>query len=460
MKRSPILPALVALASTVLLAGCPDDVAPGYRIEKQAVAVRFDGSLVQIQADYWLRNTGRDPRDALTISLASVNPGAASDMRVQMDGKPVDWQPSAHDGERALELKFLPAWARKTRKHLTLEYSFRSGTPQSNTRQFQLVPGSWSPEFVPPPGPLAKAAGPQNWELSVTVPAQMLVNAMGKPRGVKRRGSNVEYRFRQDKGHTFTYIVAGHYTETRIRAGDFTFRFWMQQQVEPAHMKQIADRLAQTVRLYREWLGPLENDAKEFWVVDGTGGRYILGGARGSRPGLAPNMIVDPGMIIARGNAEMICVADEGLAGMWLHWLSRPEPNADFIAENLAKHFAQSLPHGCGASSPGQTTRSAMIAALRRSYAAADANFRADTGKLKESYRREREGYRGRLMVLAMEQQAGAEALRRSVRRVLQAMRSDTWGQNELRSAIEAETGRAWAAFFRDWNDPEKLPAE
>lgn len=455
--RRILLPILIA--SVACLAACDDHLAPGYRIEKQAVAARFEDGTVHIRVEYRLRNTGREPLEALRISLAAVNPGAALDMRIFVDGTQAKWNPVQEDGLPALEIRFAPAWARRERKLLTLEYGFPSAGPQ-RTRSFQLLPGSWSPELLPPPGILSKGGvSPKNWELSVTVPKGLLVHSAGKYRGAKTRGDNIEYRFRQEKAHGFTYVVAGPYTETRVEAGGFTIHFWMQQPVTPDATQQVGARLGQTLNTYREWLGALEGDSRRVWVVDGSGSRYILAGPVGSRPGVAADMIIDPALFVGgQARSDSICIADEWLAGMWVNWLARPSAGAGALAENLAKHFAQALPHGCAYGLHNAANREEAVRRMRQGFEAANKNYQSENGRLKESYRRERDGYRERLKLFAVEDRAGREAFHRAARRVLQALRGGQWAENDLRSALEGETGQDWAAFFRDWADPAKLP--
>lgn len=451
----------ILLVSVVCLVACDDQVAPGYRIEKQAVAARYEDGTVHLRAEYRLRNTGSEPLEALRISLAAVNPGAALDMRVFVDGAQTKWASVQEDGLPALEIQFAPAWARKQRKQLTLEYSFPSGGPQ-RTKSFQLLPGSWSPELLPPSGILAKGgASPPQWELSVTVPKDLLVHSAGKNRGTKNRGESIEYRFRQQKAHGYAYVVAGPYRETRVEAGGFTIHFWTLRAVPAADAQSIAARLGQTLQIYREWLGPLEDDSRKVWVVEGNTARFMLAGPAGSRPGLASDMILDPALFTsAYGREQTICLADEWLAGMWLNWLARPMENSTGLAENLARHMAQALPHGCGFAAYSAANREEAVQSLRRGFDAAHRNFQQETGPLKESYRRERQGYHHRLKLLAIEERAGREALNRSLRRVLQALRGGQWTESDLRSALEGETSQDWAAFFRAWANPEKLPQD
>lgn len=459
MQRTASVCAVLPVLCGLLLVSCADDVAPGYRIEQQQVAVRWQDSTVYIRAAYRLRNIGSEPLDTLRISLAAVNPGAALDMRVLIDGVETKSERVQEDGQPALEIRFSPPWSRRARKDLALEYQFPSGGPQ-RVASFQLLPGSWSPQLLPPPGLLSKGGiPPKKWDLTVTVPDDMQVHAAGKHGGTKKRGDLLEHRFGQQKAHGFTYVAGGPHRETRVEASGFVIHFWTLQPVSQDAAQRVARRLSQTVHVYREWLGPLEDDARHIWVVDGTAWRYILAGPAGGRPGLAADMIIDPALFAGgQPRAESECEADERLAGMWVHWLSTPVPEAQPLAEGLVKHLAQALPHGCPFGLYQARSRDEVLAALRRGFAAAGKNVQTADDKLKESYRREREGYRQRLMVLALEERAGRESLHRAVRRMLQALRNDTWSVNELRSALEAETGQDWGGFFRDWAGPEPPP--
>lgn len=455
----PIRLLLPIALTALLLVACADDVAPGYRIEKQEIATRWQDDIVHIRAHYRLRNIGSAPLETLRISLAAVNPGAALDMRVLIDGAETKWESVQEDSMPALEVRFAQPWPRRSRKELTLEYKFPSGGSQK-VASFQLLPGSWSPELLPPPGLLSKGGvAPKKWDLAVTVPQDLLVHSAGKDRGTKKRGDLLEYRFRQQKGHRYTYIVGGPYRETRAEADGFVMHFWMLNPVSRDAAQGVAKRLAQTLNTYREWLGPLESDARHVWVVDGTASRYILAGPAGGRPGLAADMIIDPALFVGgQARSESDCVADEWLAGMWVNWLATPSAETRALAENLAKHLAQSLPHGCAFRLYNAANREGVIRNMRQGFDAANKNYRADNSRLKESYRHERNGYLQRLKVFAMEERAGREPLHRAVRRMLQALGGERWTENELRSALEAETGKDWAAFFREWANADQLP--
>ena len=142
---------------------------------------------------------------------------------------------------------------------------------------------------------------------------------------------------------------------------------------------------------------------------------------------------------------------------MWVYWLARPERTQNDLAEQMTKHFAQALPHGCGF---GNRSRDEEISLLRNRFAAAHRNYENEKGPMKESFRREREGYRARLQIFAVEDRAGREKFHQAVRRMLQSLRGGRWTHADLRSALEGETGQDWAAFFRAWDNDARLPAE
>jgi heme oxygenase len=67
---------------------------------------------------------------------------------------------------------------------------------------------------------------------------------------------------------------------------------------------------------------------------------------------------------------------------------------------------------------------------------------------------------RAQLFVHALEEELSAEAVNRALRRMLQGLRGTTWGENDLRAALEAESGRDLGAFFRAWLHSEDIPAD
>jgi len=64
------------------------------------------------------------------------------------------------------------------------------------------------------------------------------------------------------------------------------------------------------------------------------------------------------------------------------------------------------------------------------------------------------------LFFLAVEDRVGAENLRRALGRAVRALRGKYWKTNDLRAALEAQTGQDLGEFFRIWLHQTGLPAE
>jgi len=453
----------VFLAAMLTLAACETQIGPSFQVEKQRVEVRYEDGLVRIRGEYRLRNNGSRPLAGIQVALAAVNPGAATDVTASVDGAALAWKPVEGSGPRRIEIALPAEWAQKKRRTLVLEYGFRSALGCTRLESFQLLPGSWSPELLPPEGLFGRGGGtPEKWELQVTVPEGIQVHATGRSRGTRKRGGTVEHRFRQEAQHGLTYVIAGRYQESQVSAEGYRIHFWSAQPPR-ASVADMGRRLGLTLKAYTEWFGPLGGHQRDVWVMDGAAVRYILGARGAARPGLARDTIVAPGLFLSypgSDDEESFCAADGQLAALWLDWLAGPAPEAAATSDALARHAADALPHGCGARRSQGAAREAAITRLLKSWAAADANYQRETGPMRESYLRERDGYRMRLFAYALEDRAGRAPLHAALRRMLQALRGAAWGHDELRSALEGETQADSAEFFRSWLHRPGIPED
>jgi hypothetical protein len=448
-------------AGALALAGCATQIGPAFRVEKQRVEVRYDDGFVRIRGEYRLRNNGSQPLHGIQVSLSAVNPGAATDLTASVDGAALPWKLVEGSGPRRIEIALPAPWPQKKNRTLVLEYGFRSTLSSTKLQSFQLLPGSWSPELLPPAGLFGRGGGtPEKWDLHVTVPEGVKVHATGRTRGTRKKGGAVEHRFRQEGQYGLTYVVAGRYEETQVSAEGYRIHFWSAQPPRTP-VAEMGRRLGLTLKAYAEWFGPLGGNLRDVWVMDGAAVRYVLGAQGASRPGLARDTIVAPGLFMqypGSDEAETYCAADAQLAALWLDWLAHPAPEAAAISDALARHAADALPHGCARQRAGGLTRQETVARLLKSYAAAEANYQRATGPRRESFLRERDGYRMRLLVYALEERAGRDKLHAALRRMLQALRGSDWGPDELRSAIEGETAQDFAEFFREWLGQPGIP--
>lgn len=446
-----------------------------YTISDQDVRVHFIGGEVRIQASYQLQNTGETPLDELRISLRQVNSSAAYDLTLSIDGANVAWERFETANDRGLRAKMPGSWQPRQARIAILSYAFRSasqmpGNPGYVSETFQLFPAAWSPILLAPQqAGTAAVAAPRKWNLSVKLPAAMLVHASGLAAGGVSREDETEHNFEQ-AGDNLTFVLAGHYDETLVSSGGFNLRFWNRRYrpragdppIKPPAFdySPIGVRLAATMKSISSLLGPRDANANSLWIMDGSGVRLILNAPGVALFGIAPDVILDTGMSMDR-TGHATCVAEERLASLWLGWIARPELSAAALAERLATHVAQSVPGGCGYSKMGVERREDAIRyvleqhAQRQKIAAA-----AERAAVREGMKYEIQALAMRLFVFALEDAVGREKLNAAIARLLRTSRGSSWSAETFRAALEAESRKKLAPLFKKWLEQPAIPAD
>jgi hypothetical protein len=67
---------------------------------------------------------------------------------------------------------------------------------------------------------------------------------------------------------------------------------------------------------------------------------------------------------------------------------------------------------------------------------------------------------KGALFFVALEDRCGEAPMRQAIAHLVRALRGETAGFSELRSAVEEQTGQNLAEFFRAWLDQTGIPAD
>ncbi len=458
--------ALASCSARKPVAHAPAAPLAAYRVTDQDVRVHFTGGEVRIQASYQVQNTGEAPLDEIRVSLRQVNSSAAYDLTLSIDGADVAWQRFENAADRGLHASIPGGWRPQQTRFVILRYAFRSGSQGMAGgaggfgQTFQLFPGAWSPILLPPQQAGASGgASPAKWSLSVTVPEGMLVHASGAAQEANTRGGEVEQRFEQS-GNRMTFVLAGRYRENVVSAEGFAVHFWSSPRTpEDPQLENVCRRIAAGLKALTAELGPRDVSPQSVWVVFGGGMRYILSAPGVTLSGIAPDVILDAGLLADR-TGETQCHTDELLAAMWLSWHARPEPQSAILAEQLARHVAQTYTGGCGWQRYRAQDRTEAIRYLLERHAETQKTAAAaERAAVREGMRHEVQGLAMRLFIFALEDAVGREKLRAGIRRLLQANRGASWSAENLRTALEAESRKKLAPLFAQWIDQPAIPA-
>jgi len=433
---------------SLFLSACNSAISPGYRIEKLDVEVRFVPSPHQslhFRAAYRLKNISNSPLDFLEAKLPSESSFNRRHLLISLDGQPVPPTISADTAR----IPFSSPWPVKSTRSLVIEYDLLHPQPLIKDA-FYLLPNNWYPALLPPDHLLARADLPDQWDLRIRVPDGFLVHASGQPRGSSRSGSERIHRFTQRPTDDFhPYVVSGRYNESVIRQQSLTVHFWALMPVPAADAELAARNIAAVLRAYEDILGPLDRRPRPLFVLNeapATVAHFSRDRTIGSGIILNPPLFTVP-----PANPSRLCEVDQLLSDLWFQELTAPHERAKPLMEPL-KLFTLLLaspscvPRLYGAAAQPQLTQRFLQGYLESQKAARgtsdhpDAYFEDQANELKRL-----------LFAFALEEKIGRDAFARGLRRMVQARRGLDWSIDDLRSALELESGQNLAEFFRVW---------
>jgi hypothetical protein len=456
MLHRPTNAALFALV--MFTAACAVPLGPGFFIDKEILEVHFVPGApprLEVRATFTLKNTGNAPLDALDLSLPNEKDSGKQSLSITIDGAAVS--PQSSSDAAPLRISFPAAWAQKSKHTLVVSYLLASSAAGQHfglsENSFYLSAPDWFPLPRAPKGLLSEGDKPPKvFDVSVVVPQDFLVRAAGLPRGTKRRSAETEFRFRLREDEPSRFVVAGRYHELKFSDANGAICFWTFSPLSQGPAPRLAAQLTASLRAYEKAFGPLGKRAAPVYVVESATrldryrGRTFPGGVLVEPADLANNDFADAAQIF--------------LARLWFGQLLKPEVEADVLLGPAAASYATSV----GVESAGSRDRNAAIASLLR-------NFKSDptaapvqlltNPKVPESpQQRLQRIYKGTLFYYALEDECGKEAVHRALSRMMQARRNYEAGINDLRSALEAESGKDLGEFFRLWLNQPGIPAD
>lgn len=462
------------LAFVLWQATCAVPLGPGYHIRKQEAELRYAAERpgrVHVQVRYELENTGNAPLATLAVSLPAAAAGADGGLVVSVEGKLARPQPDtgpqppgAKDESRAgLAVEFSPPWPQKERIELVFDYDlpFTSGSATGSlsaagrgadaSESFFFSFEDWFPELIPPDRIFARGTGrAEKVRVRIRVPEGWRALSSGKPKGAKTRRGESEHRYEITRDDFDPFVLAGRYHEQRVRARGQTIVFWTFAPLDAAFAESAGARLARTVSFYEAVLGAREMGGHSpVWIVQSE--------ISGNRP-FARGVILDTALLAASFGGEAAGITDALLARIWFGHITEAQDSEESLADALAflmsrwaaesqgtdSHRSEDVRHWLSQYEQGSRETGSTVPAAQDS---------APSRGLAESVR-------ARLLLIALEDQVGREHLQAALKRMAQARRGQDWNANDLRAAIEYESGQDLGEFFRTWLGQPGIPAE
>jgi hypothetical protein len=469
---------ILALLLAMVLAGCSVPLAPGYRVEKQSLDVHYlAGSppRVAIRASFQLRNAGSTDLPSLVVILPSRKTFATQDLHIQIGSRavtptPLESPAAAETRGDDVQIPFDPPWPRNTTITLVFEYNLAPPPPGHgsiavNENSFHLNQGGWMPQLETPKRIFAHDIDrPDPEPVNFRVPADFSILSGGSSKGSKKRGAEVEYRFRLGKSDLDPYAIAGRYLRQTIKASGTSVNFWTMDPLPESKASASGTELAEAMGVYAKNFGPLPNWPASIWVVETPARLRSYAGTENESAARAfPGGVLLNRQAFAAGvdSFPFLNLTEHALAHSWLgeEILLRPEAEL-----GIGEGFAQYAPIVLDESRGGAAARRRVVVYLIHEYD--DARARAVEKPLRalaagDPWEQRRFAFtKGPLFFIALEDKYGEIGVRKGIAYLIQTLRGQIAGYDTLRSALELQTGQDLGAFFRTWLDEKGIPEE
>jgi hypothetical protein len=469
------LSAALVLSFTLFASACAVPLAPGYRILKESRDVQFvpgQPSELHVRARYTLQNSGTEDLAFVDAVFPEERTFGRTNVRVEVDGRevspanlPAGYQEAQPD---ALRIPLDPAWARKQTRQLSIEYTLRS--PENSgaritigENSFHLGARGWFPELQPPKRVLAPYPKPPKVvDFTVRVPADFALFAGGIPKGKKKDGNEIEYRFQLDATNMAPYVVAGKYVAWPEQRKSSTTIFWTVQPLKDDPTSG-AQQIATAWNSLEKDFGPLDKTITGPHIVESPELRgHLSGEAAPAAVAFLGGAIVNPAALaLGTSSDQFLEIVTHALAHEWFG-------DAMYVSPAAAVGMGEGLPEYAtivlDEARNGADARRKRVTEYLRAYdEAAKAATEAPLGAvmLGDALGPRRIALaKAPLFFVALEDACGEGPMRAGLAHLLAVRRGQEAGYADLRSALEESSNRDLAGMFRLWLNQKGIPED
>lgn len=456
----------LVVAALICLSNCAVPLAPGYRIEKQSITVRFVPGApphLAIRAQYRLANVGNAPLHFIGVELPGDKSFGRANLHAEINSKEITLQHNPAEAADDWRVPMPVAWRQKEKLNLALSYDLaaQSATDPrvfvaANT--FSLNDSGWFPALMGFKAILSPGiVRPNPTDLSVIVPADFRVTASGQLHGTRKQNGEVEYRFRIGASDFDPYVLAGQYNEQRVSTGGVTVAIWTVKPIGADQAQDIASAVTAARNSYVQNFGGLPKSMNVIYDVDvpdevisADNPAFLVPGAvyvsqiRSERPSTA-------------GIFSNLFVPVE-LAHTWFAHVIVPRPEAWTLAEGLDIYASM-------VTTPGEDEmRNRRITSVL-SYYDAD-KLKAVEKPILSLALTDPEpqlafaGDKIQLFFFALEDKCGRENVEHAIAHMVYALRGQQYGYNDFRAALEQECHQDLSSMFATWLDQKGIPVD
>jgi hypothetical protein len=460
-------------AFVVCVVGCVHPLGPGYHFPDRQAEIRVSPASpgrIHVRVTDTLVNAGDRPLHSLEVRLPEGSEFGERNLRVQIEGAEVSPQHSSQIDRRMMSAPFDPVWQQNETRNivtdwdLTPEFSPR-GTIVASPEGFFIADETALPLWQTPRGVFPRGGTKSEKELlTVFSPPDFRVLAPGKPLKSATNGDQVVRRYVIAPNNDFiAYIVAGRYQEKIVRTHEGQVQFWTFHPIDGAAAQTFAARLSSSMKSFEDFFGPASEEKTGVRVAESPVELPAEFGDRGDPGGASfpAGVLLDPrDFQLGIASEPVLQLAEYELARTWYGWRVRPRPEAQIVMGRGVGLFGLVI----AAEGRGPDQRGRIVASLIERYD--EARAAAPDKRLMEppaGYSRAERistGYRAALFFVALEDLYGHDNLRTALRDIIRARASSDTGYEELRAALEAESGKDLADIFRQWLVEPGIPDE
>jgi len=458
---------LAAFATLICSAACTVPLAPGYAISKESREIQFVSGAtpeLKIRGQFTLVNSGTSKLNFIDVVLPVEKAFGRNDLRVEVNGHEVKAVPLPaelqYDHPHTLRIPLESTWEQKQKRELLIEYVLRS--PDDSGSQITLSPKTFSLGFsgwftvLQPPdhalSPFPKR--PDKTLVTIRTPANFLVLSRGTKVGAKKLGDEMETRHMVRIKDLSPFAAGGQYVETSSsRSGNGSVAFWTLEPLK-GDTATSAQRIESAWNVMQNDFGPLDKNIKGPHVAESPELRNHLTGEPGPAAAAFPGgaLVSSAALALGINNEELLDKVTHAIAHDWFGHQIYPAP---FAALGLGEGLPEYATIVIDEASKGEAGRRQRIMDYLRAYDEASkkaVEIPLGTAKLTDPpEQRAISLAKAPLFFIALEDQCGEAPVRVALKRIVTLLRGQEVGYNEIRSAIEQESGKDLAEFFRTW---------
>lgn len=458
-------------------ASCAVPLAPGYGIERERIEVRYvPGSPphLAVRAEYRLNNLGNGKLTSVAVVVPGKTAYGMQNLRIEIDGRAVSVVPRSRESagppsEEEVELSFNPPWAMRQKHSLVIQYDLDAPaggeTADAADRDYFYLPSSAFPKFQEPKILFAHyIERPVPADFTLRVPHNFLVHTARSPSRTRHSGGETEWRYRIGKHDPDPFAVAGAYQEQVVKASNVEVAFWTFEPIPTDAVNAARTRLTVALAAYTDAFGPLSKPPLKVWIVRvrPTAGQSPFHSEPAWGGGFPDGLLLNEGAFPGGIQSEdFLSAAEAALAQLWIGARVRIRPEATLILTDGFDKYATILAAEArdGVPERRREVESVLDAYDRARNEALDTPLTQIT--IGDPLKQRLIAYdRASLFFIALEDTYGEAEIRRGIAHLVSALRGEPVGLSDLRAALEQETGKDLAEFFRVWLNQPGIPED